>query len=230
MDLEVFAVCAKSGKYKYVQSSRLTVPDNAEASAKAACPKGTSVTGGGVDNSGFDLGATILNTFPRASPTDQDTIPNDAWAGTAQNDHTGHSETMRTFAICEEPTIRPFSGSIANGGTVDFRVKFGSGKPRVVLPPIDFNNVPISCDQGQTTHSTTFHSKRPVTSNAFSGHADHEDIFPQATFAFSGHFNAAGTEASGTYREHGNLVNQHLHVDFTHCDTGTVHWSAAVHN
>lgn len=51
-----------------------------------------------------------------------------------------------------------------NGGTLSFRAKLNDGKPRRILKNLEFDNVPINCDQGPTTHNTVL--KTPCRSAA----------------------------------------------------------------
>ncbi len=206
-EMGVFAVCAESGDYKYVHSDRKRLPDNSEVSADARCPAGTAVTGGGVDNSGIDLGAEIAGTLP-FDGGDIGFTPDDGWEGSAQNDHTGRATRMQTFAICEVSEVRTFFGT-ANGGTVTFRTKFEDGKTRKVLG-LEILNVPISCDQRDTTHGFIDHDRLEVKNNAFVDHAPAEH--GQDAFAITGRFNNRGTEASGTYqgaRQHQPPTTRH---------------------
>lgn len=214
----VNAVCAESGQYKYVQSALVPLPDNTSAAAVATCPPGTVVSGGGVENSGIGLGAEIESTFP---------LPDTDWVGRANNDNTGQAETVQTFAICKATETRRFSGD-ANGGTVTFKTRFEDGKTVKVLPGLTFGDVPIHCSNGDTTHTVTVDPARKVTHNAFSAHDDSEIGQPHAAFALAGQLSHGGTEASGTYREHGNLKSANGTFVFTNCDTGTIHWSAHV--
>jgi hypothetical protein len=216
--MSVQPVCAKSGDYKYVRSAPKPLPDDTEASARASCPDGTIISGGGVENSGTGVGAGIESTFPS---------PQRDWVGRANNDHTGHAETVQAFAICRVEEIRKFSGA-AGGGTVNFKTKFEDGKTVKVLPHLTFNSVPIHCSNGDTVHGVTFDNARRVRHNAFGAHDVPEVGAPQASFSFAGSFNHDGTRASGTYREHGNLKSSNGTFVFRHCDTGTVHWSADV--
>ena len=94
----VQAVCSRFGKYRYVQSDRSPVRDNSAASQEALCPKGTSVTGGGIDISGADLGVEVANSFPTSAAGGAN--PSAGWLGTANNDDTGSPQTMQAFAIC----------------------------------------------------------------------------------------------------------------------------------
>jgi hypothetical protein len=212
----VFAACAESGHYKYVHSAPKPLPDNTEATAIARCPAGTLVSGGGVENSGIDVGAAIETTFP---------LPDTDWLGRANNDNTGQAETVQAFAICLVEEIRDFSGT-ANGGTVTFKTKFEGGKTVKVLPGLTFTSVPIHCSNGDTIHGVIVDERRRVTNNRFFAHTDSEVGQPQAAFTLDGHFNDDGTRANGTYREHGNLKSSNGTFVFRHCDTGTVHWSA----
>ena len=217
-DMAVWAVCALSGDYTYPATHVIPLQDNSGGTFTKQCPAGDEVSGGGVDNSGTNLGDEVGSTFPTAD--------HQGWTASAINDNTGEDATMQVFAICKEPKVRLFSGAVDSGGTVTFRVKLDNGKPRRVLPNLLFDNVPISCTERDTTHGTIFDDALRVRHGSFAGHGSREDSFPQAKFAFNGHFNQSGTEASGTYREHGNLINEGLNVHLTHCDTGTVHWSA----
>ena len=216
--LTVTAVCAESGDYKYVHSAPKPLPDNSRASASAVCPDGTVVSGGGVENSGIGFGAEIESSFP---------LPDTDWVGRANNDSTGHAETVQTFAICKVEEIRRFSGD-ANGGTVNFRTKFEDGKTVKVLPGMTFTGVPIHCSNGDTIHGVIVDDDRKVRHDRFSAHTDSEVGQPHAAFTLAGHFNQDGTRASGTYREHGNLKSSNGTFVFRGCDTGTVHWSAHV--
>lgn len=214
----VWAVCARTGDYDYVHTNAVPLEDNTAGSLIKQCPNGEDVTGGGVDNSGTDPGSEVGGTFP--------TTDGKSWTGAASNQNTGADATMQVFAICLVPKVRSYIGAVASSGLIAFRAKLVDGKPRRILKKLRFDDVPIVCDQGPTTHGVTFDDPRPVKNRSFNGRAPHEDIFPGATFRFAGHFNHSGTFASGTYREHGNLVNQRLDVHFTHCDTGTVSWAA----
>ena len=222
----VLAACAKSGHYRYVHSAREPLPDNSEASAEARCPAGTTVTGGGIDNSGIDIGAEIRSTFP-FDGGDIGFTPDDGWEGSANNDDTGRSERMQAFAICRVSEIRNFSGTV-NGGTVTFKTKFEGGKTVKVLPGLTLGDVPTHCSNADTTHTVIVDDARKVRNSAFGARAASEVGQPHAAFTLAGHFNRSGTEASGTYREHGNLKSANGTFVFTHCDTGTVHWSAEV--
>ena len=194
----VEAVCAESGGYKYVHSERKNLPNNSSRSARATCPAKTDVTGGGVDNTGIDTGAEIESTFPIDGPDSGDR-PDNGWEGVANNDHTGHAETVRAFAICLKSETRKFSGT-ANGGTVTFKAKFEDGKTRALLPRASWLNVPISCDQGATTHSLIEDVPLKVKdNNTFKDRAPQGR--QQSAFELTGRFNHDGTEASGTYRD-----------------------------
>jgi hypothetical protein len=214
----VWAVCARTGDYDYVHTSAVPLEDNTTGSLIKQCPNGEDVTGGGVDNSGTDLGSEVGGTFP--------TTDGKSWTGAAGNENTGANATMQVFAICLVPKVRSYIGPVETGGSVAFRAKLTDGKPRRILKKLTFDAVPINCDQGATTHGTFVTGSLRVKNNSFRVTADHEDEFPGASFKLAGHFNHSGTFASGTYREHGNLVNNRLDTHLTHCDTGTVSWSA----
>lgn len=99
--MEVVAVCARNGDYKYVHSRRLNLPDNTQVTTKARCPRGRQVTGGGVDISGIEPDTAIVTTAPSDSG-DNGTKPDDLWLGTANNDNSGQDERVRVFAICSK--------------------------------------------------------------------------------------------------------------------------------
>ena len=111
-EMGVFAVCAKSGHYKYVHSDRKRLPDNSVVSADARCPAGTAVTGGGVDNSGIDLGAEIAGSLP-FDGADVGFTPDDGWEGDAQNAHAGGATRMQAFAICKVSSVVHFKGAFS---------------------------------------------------------------------------------------------------------------------
>ncbi len=90
--MTVTAVCAKSGTYKYVHSTRKSLPDNSERHTSVNCPSGTRVTGGGVDTTGIDPGLEVQSSSPDLQ----------GWFGAANNDNTGHNEKMQVFAICKK--------------------------------------------------------------------------------------------------------------------------------
>jgi hypothetical protein len=97
--MTVEAVCAKSGSFKYVQTPPASVADGGQISNVASCPKGSQVTGGGVDITGIDDGIEVAGTFP-SDGGDQGFTPDDGWEGVANNDATGSPERMQVFAIC----------------------------------------------------------------------------------------------------------------------------------
>jgi hypothetical protein len=87
----VKAVCAKTGRYKYVHTARLGLADGTQQTATAHCPARTEVSGGGVDISGQDDGLEVGDSFPSRN----------GWVGRAINDETGQRQTMQVFAICK---------------------------------------------------------------------------------------------------------------------------------
>ncbi len=218
LTLNVNAICAKSGDYKYVESATKPLPDNAEASAVASCPDGTTVSGGGVENSGIDIGAEIESSFP---------LPDQDWVGRANNDNTGQTETVQAFAICLISKTRNLSGP-AGGGTVTLKSKFEDGKTVKVLRGLRLDDIPVACSNQDTVHSVSIDIARNVKHNTFSFHTDSEIGQRAAGFKVTGRFNKDGTKASGTFREQGNLKSSNSTFVFTHCDTGVVHWTAQV--
>jgi hypothetical protein len=93
-NVDVSAICAKkAGTFKYVHSDREPLPRGDFGFARAKCPVGTQVTGGGVDTTGIDPGLQIIDSSPDASGAHQN------WEGTATNT-SRHGESIQTFAIC----------------------------------------------------------------------------------------------------------------------------------
>lgn len=99
--MDVIAVCAKSGTYRYVESDEVTLQDNSVGSTLANCPARTQVTGGGVDVFGFNNGFEVESSVPIDSG-DAGAKPDDGWLGTANNDNSGQAANTRTFAICRK--------------------------------------------------------------------------------------------------------------------------------
>jgi hypothetical protein len=91
-DLYTYAICSKSGSYKYVSRSK-KVPDGTEQGQDANCPNGTKPTGGGVNLTGNDSHGDV--EVATSAPLDT----HDGWTGYANND-TGKKQTMTTTAIC----------------------------------------------------------------------------------------------------------------------------------
>ena len=150
----VWAVCARTGDYDYVHTNAVPLENNTTATLIKQCPNGEDVTGGGVDNSGTDPGSEVGGTFP--------TTDGKSWTGAASNENTGANATMQVFAICLVPKVRSYIGPVETGGSVSFRAKLVDGKPRRILKKLEFDNVPMNCDQGATTHSTTLTDPLPV--------------------------------------------------------------------
>ena len=86
----VKAVCARKGRFKYVHTAGIGLPNNTQHSSTAHCPHGTELTGGGVDVAGHDAGLEIGDSFPSGN----------AWVGSAINDDSGQHQTFQVFAVC----------------------------------------------------------------------------------------------------------------------------------
>jgi hypothetical protein len=101
--MTVFAVCATSGKYKYL-SHRLQLPTPTPGSDGVACPSGMVVTGGGVSLDLRSAKAYVSSTAPFDSPAidDPDAVREDGWGGTVSLDGTKDAY-MRVTAICTVP-------------------------------------------------------------------------------------------------------------------------------
>jgi hypothetical protein len=205
----VDAVCSPNGHYKYVHSARKPLPDNSEVSARAKCPAGTNVTGGGVDNSGGmrvdEVGAEIVDTAPFDTDDDADSHPDDGWAGSAQNVNTGHAETMQVFAICKVPATHFFSGSFTKfdpdegPATMSFALTHDGKK----VHDWTWHHMPVHCAEGDDVNSSHYTGKQDVKV------VDHEFIargvpsdegFKTTLHGFLTHHN---TRAHGTLTMHG---------------------------
>ena len=124
------------------------------------------------------------------------------------------------FATTAFAVTRHFSGTVQGGGTVTFATKFKHGKTRWVIPPMKFNSVPISCDQGNTTLSYTLKGNPIKVTNRKFTYLGSPNRPSQAKI--TGTFTNHGKNAHGTFRDHGIFGNG---TD-TGCDTGTVNWTA----
>jgi hypothetical protein len=165
----VDAVCApKSGNYKYVHSAPKPLPDNSEVSARAKCPAGTNVTGGGVDNSGSqrvgEVGAEVANSIPFDTDTDADSHPDDGWQGSAQSVNTGRTDTLRVFAICKVPATHFFSGSFTKSdpaegpATMSFALTHDGKK----VHDWTWHHMPVHCAEGDDVNSSHYTGKQDV--------------------------------------------------------------------
>jgi hypothetical protein len=97
----VGAVCAKRGTYKVVRTSPMPLPDHSQVTALANCPKHSHVSSGGVRITGLDNGLEIADSTAFDNG-DGNAKPDNGWQGTANNDNSGSSQTMQTFAICKK--------------------------------------------------------------------------------------------------------------------------------
>ncbi len=150
----VTAVCTASGRYTYVHSALvLNLPDDSQASRAVSCPRGTQVTGGGVDITGINLGIEVAGTFPTAH----------GWQGVANNDSSGRDERMQTFAICQGSPIRSFSGTFSEGGTVSFSLTHDGTKVHNWV----WIHMPIQCREGPDVVSSHYRSDVAVTNHHF---------------------------------------------------------------
>ncbi len=210
-DMAVTAICAESGHFDYRHSARKPLPNDTEASATAGCPVGTSVTGGGVDNSGTDLGAEIESTFPD---------PDEDWVGRANNDSTGQAATMQTFAICEVTqtdfagTFREFDPSVGPA-TMTFSLTHNHTE----VHHWSWVHMPIKCAEGSDVVSSSY-GNRDV--RVVDDHFHAEDVKSPEGFktTLDGTLTDHDTEAHGTLSMSGPEP-----PNSTHCH-GTGHWSA----
>lgn len=96
--LLAFAVCSKTGQYRYVARLKEPVANNSRAQVDAPCPPGRSLAGGGVKLSYG--GASTLYTVGATLPFDTtaDGTP-DAWRAVANN-QSGINQDLTAYAIC----------------------------------------------------------------------------------------------------------------------------------
>ena len=205
-EMAVQARCAKSGHYKYVHSAPKPLPNNSAASARASCPVGTAVTGGGVDNSGVGVGAEIESTFP---------FPDEDWEGRANNDNTGQDETIQTFAICKV-TETNFVGTFSEGGTVTFVLTHNHTK----VHHWAWVHLPVQCREGADVNSSHYRDNQDV--NVANDHFHAQGVPSNEGFK---------TTLDGTLTDHDTQAHGTLSMSGpepptgTHCH-GTGHWSA----
>ena len=202
--MEVLAVCAESGHYRYVDSAPKPLPNNSQASASASCPVGTSVTGGGVENSGIDIGAEIESSFPD---------PDRFWVGRANNDNTGQAETVQTLAICKV-TQTDFIGTFSEGGTVAFHLTDNHTK----IHDWAWVHLPVQCREGPDVNSSRYHVDVAVHGDHF--HADAVRSSEGFKTTLDGTLTDHDTQAHGTLSMRGPEP-----PTGTHCH-GTGHWTA----
>ncbi|MFN8621850.1 MAG: hypothetical protein U0869_14050 [Chloroflexota bacterium] len=99
--LRVWVVCAGRGTYHVVHSVRRVIPRDSAATARATCPPGTRVTGGGED---IDRGGSKFedhDSFPFDGP-DTDTDPDDGWQATGYNESSAGPRHLTVWAICKD--------------------------------------------------------------------------------------------------------------------------------
>ena len=94
------AVCAKSGRYRYVSGPQVPVPNGGTDFADAYCDEGEPLIGGGVKVSGTSTVLGPGENRPFDSPVDPDDVPQDGWTAGLKNS-SGAPGTLRVFAICE---------------------------------------------------------------------------------------------------------------------------------
>jgi hypothetical protein len=96
--LQVYAICANSGSYEYVEREE-TAPDGARFGVAAPCPNGTKVTGGGVDPDSTSVAVEVSSVFPY---NDGGQLPDDGWQGTINNNNTGAPVDFSTWVVCRD--------------------------------------------------------------------------------------------------------------------------------
>jgi hypothetical protein len=85
----VYAICAKPHKHYQVVGASIDNPPGTKTTGFAACPHGTTVTGGGAISSSVALGVNINTSVPYT----------DGWRVDANNAGAG-SNTLTTYVVC----------------------------------------------------------------------------------------------------------------------------------
>jgi hypothetical protein len=96
--IEVYAICANSGSYEYVEREE-TAPDGSQLGVAAPCPNGTKVTAGGVDPDSTSTSVEVARVTPYR---DGGQLPDDGWQGTVNNNNTGAGVDFSTWAVCRD--------------------------------------------------------------------------------------------------------------------------------
>jgi hypothetical protein len=110
---DAYAIC--SGGRPKVRSSTVHVQPDQPGAARAACPSGTHVTGGGADQNGFTIAdAWVTVSLPLDGP-DRGTAPDDGWRARVFNS-SGDRESLSVFALCRSasPRYHTATGGFAN--------------------------------------------------------------------------------------------------------------------
>jgi hypothetical protein len=118
---------------------------------------------------------------------------------------------------------RHFSGTSEGlGGSVTFATKFKKGKTKKILTPIEFDTLPISCDQGNTFLDYRKEGKAiKVNKRTRKFSYETKPGGPNRT-TIKGKFNKKGKKAHGTIRSRGTFGDGSA----TGCDTGELDWTA----
>jgi hypothetical protein len=217
--MTVQAVCADSGKYRYVDSLATPIPTHGQASVVATCPSGSQVTGGGVATDTAGTGVEVKTTAPFDSG-DPGSTPDDGWTGTANND-TGQAATIQTSAICKVFEI-PFKGDFTICTQVcPATVSFSLTPNRKTVLHWTWKALPIQCAQGADVVSSAY--KSPSQNVTVSNHHFHASGVPSPEgfkTTLDGTLTDHDTKASGTLTMHGPEPPHH-----TNCH-GSGNWSA----
>jgi hypothetical protein len=94
--MKTYAICAKNGVVDRVATKN--VPRNSQGEAKAACPAGTKIVGGGAGITGDSHTQEVATTEPADGP-DGNHEPDDAWLGRANNGLNQHV-ILTVVALC----------------------------------------------------------------------------------------------------------------------------------
>ncbi len=125
--MTIYAICA-TGDYTYATRT-VTIPAGDTNAAKARCPAGRKVIGGGVATHPGDHSVEVFISRP-ADGSDANSRLDDAWYGAAGNG-TDSAVSMRVFAVC------------AKHGT--YTVKVG---PSVTVLDFDSATSTVKCPSG----------------------------------------------------------------------------------
>jgi hypothetical protein len=120
--------------------------------------------------------------------------------------------------------VRHFNGPIDPSGSVSFDTKVRHGRIVKVKSGLDFNHLPMTCNEGGRTISGGFDFAMKLNHRHFSGTGIYNSSAGRGTVAVSGRFKRHGHKAVGTINGHGNFAPEGNSI--TGCHSGTLDWRA----
>ncbi len=111
------AASAAQARITYVASPDRNLPDGGQRSAKARCPRGTHVVGGGQFVFSAPREATLVSSAPFDSG-DRKRAPDDGWKSTVNNAEINPTQNrLAVWAVCSDYKPRYVKDSASVGGT-----------------------------------------------------------------------------------------------------------------